>query len=83
MQGDDTTISAGAGSNDVDGLCPPFYALNSNLFASIFGVEFTDDSHALVRPISPYEIARCYGRAKTHKIESSKIIIMRYEPHSQ
>ena len=54
--GDNTDISAGAGIYDVDGLCPPFCAPDSNLFASTFGVEFTQDSHALVRPISPYDL---------------------------
>ena len=57
---DNQLISAGAGVYDTAGLCPPFCATNSNLFASTFGIEFDDESTTLVRPISSYEVTKCY-----------------------
>ena len=41
---DNKPISAGAGVYDTSGLCPPFCATNSDLFASTFGVEFDNDA---------------------------------------
>ena len=53
-------IFAGAGVYDISGLCPPFCASNSNMFAFTFGVYYEADGVTLVRPIPTYEIACCF-----------------------
>ena len=53
-------ISAGAGVYEISGLCPPFCASNSNVFASTFGVKYEAGGITLVRPISAYEMACCF-----------------------
>ena len=55
--GENLGVYNGAGVYEISGLCPPFCASNSNMFASTFGVEYEADGVALIRPISDYEIS--------------------------
>jgi hypothetical protein len=56
---DDKNISAGSGVYCLTGLCPPFCATNTNVFASTFGIEFVVEEDTYVRPVSAYEYASC------------------------
>ena len=53
---------AGASVLDVAGLCPEVDPRpNTNLFRSLFGVEFVVDSHRHIRSVSQFEVTRCFG----------------------
>ena len=58
--GNNLGFSAAAGVYDIFGICPPFCASNSNVFASTFGVDYEADGVTLVRTISAYEITCCF-----------------------
>ena len=54
---DDKNIYAGSGVYCLSGLCPPFCATYTNVFASAFGNEFAVEEDIYVKPISAYEYA--------------------------
>eukprot|EP00984_Skeletonema_dohrnii_P006306 scaffold2258_cov84-Skeletonema_dohrnii-CCMP3373.AAC.7 len=58
---DTKDISAGAGVYSLDNLCPPLEQRNSNLFNKSFGVEITTQAQSMVRKISNFEVASCFG----------------------
>ena len=58
--GDNTNISCGAGVYDTAGICPPFCSPNTNIFGSLFGVEYDDGPDTFIRPIASYEVAKTF-----------------------
>lgn len=53
---------AGSAIMDTAGLCPPLdNRPNTNVFRSLFGIEFTADGHRHIRPVSQFEVTSCFA----------------------
>jgi len=58
----DDSIKVGAAVMSLDNLCPPYESQpNKNIFLDSFGVEYICDNNTLIRPFSPFELARCHA----------------------
>ena len=54
-------MAASAVVYDTSRLCPLFFSLNSNAFASTFGIKFAAEDTTFIRPVLAYEVA-CWFR---------------------
>ena len=59
-QNDSHDVKADTGIYSLDGLCPPYWPPNYDMFGSTFGIETAFYSEEFIRQFLPYEMVSCF-----------------------